>query len=208
MENLDRFSKAITVVERYEQYLYQRAMGLAFIVNGLVGPAVFFLIIKADVFSVYLGMTQAMFSVVSTTLLAGIGVLINIYLFASARILSSRISERKDNRDLPFMFLMFSIWFVAFFLAGYIPDPYSRVGWSLAGGTASLISYIVLSYSGHQKRPELIIIGVINILAILPIYLFGDLLELEILVLSIYAISFVAGGAYSTIKANQYLEAG
>ena len=106
------------------------------------------------------------------------------------------------------MFLMFCIWFVAFYLVGYIPDPYSRVGWALAGGTASLISYIVLSYSGHQKRPELLIIGVINILAILPIYLFGDLLELEILVLSIYAISFVAGGAYSTIKANQYLEAG
>ena len=207
MENLDRFSKAITVVERYEQYLYQRAMGLAFIVNGLVGPAVFFLILKAEVFSIYLGMTGTMFSVISTTLLAGIGVLINIYLFASARVLSSRISERKDNRDLPFMFLMFCIWFVAFFLAGYIPDPYSRVGWSLAGGAASLISYFVLSYSGHQKRPELIIIGVINILAILPIYLYGDRLELEILVLSIYAISFVFGGAYSTIKANQYLEA-
>lgn len=208
MENIDRFSKAITVVERYEQYLYQRAMGLAFIVNGLVGPAVFFLIMKADVFSVYLGITRSMFSVISTTLLAGIGVLINIYLFASARVLSSRISERKDTRDLPFMFLMFCIWFVAFFLVGYIPDPYSRVGWSLAGGAASLISYTVLSYSGHQKRPELVIIGVINILAILPIYLYGDLLELEILVLTIYAISFVAGGAYSTIKANQYLEGG
>ena len=164
MENLDKFSKAITIVERYEQYLYQRAMGLAFIVNGLVGPAVFFLILKADAFSVYLGMTRGIFSVVSTTLFAGIGVLINIYLFASARILSSKISERKDNRDLPFMFLMFSIWFVAFFLAGYIPDPYSRVGWSLAGGAASLISYFVLSYSGHQKRPELIIIGIVNIL--------------------------------------------
>jgi hypothetical protein len=207
MENLDRFSKAITIVERYEQYLYQRAMGLAFIVNGLVGPAVFFLILKAEVFSIYLGMTRTMFSVISTTLLAGIGVLLNIFLFASARVLSSRISERKDYRDLPFMFLMFSIWFVAFFLVGYIPDPYSRVGWSLAGGAASLISYLVLSYSGHQKRPELIIIGVINILAILPIYLYGDRLELEILVLTIYAISFVLGGAYSTIKANQYLEA-
>jgi len=207
MEDLNKFSKAITMVERYEQYLYQRAMGLAFIINGLVGPAVFFLILKAESFSVYLGMTSTMFSVFSTTLLAGIGVLINIYLFASARVLSSKISERKDNRDLPFMFLMFCIWFVAFFLVGYIPDPYSGAGWSLAGGAASLISYFVMSYSGHQKRPELIIIGVINILATLPVFLYGDLLEVEVLILTIYAISFVCGGAYSTIKANQYLEA-
>lgn len=206
MEDLDRFSKAITIVERYEQYLYQRAMGLAFIVNGIVGPAVFFLILKADIFSIYLGMTSTMFSIISTTLLAGIGILINIYLFASARILSSKISEKKDNRDLPFMILMFSIWFIAFFLVGYIPEPYSGAAWSLAGGAASLISYFVMSYSGHQRRPELIIIGFINILATLPVFLYGDLLEVEILVLTIYAISFVCGGAYSTIKANQYLE--
>ena len=207
MEDLERFSEAIKTVERYEQYLYQRAMGLALIVNGLVGPSVFFLMLKADSFSALIGMTPTMFSVASTTLLVGIGILINIYLFASARILSSKVSKRDDGRDLPFMFLMFCIWFVAFFLVGYIPEPFSGIGWSLAGGAASLVSYLAMSAAGHHKRPELLIIGFINILASLPVLLYGDLVEVEVAVLTVYAVSFVCGGAYSTMNANRYLEA-
>jgi hypothetical protein len=207
MEDLERFSEAIKMVERYEQYLYQRAMGLALIVNGLVGPSVFFLMLKADSFSALIGMTPTMFSVASTTLLVGIGIFVNIYLFASARVLSSKVTKRDDGRDLPFMVLMFCIWFVAFFLVGYIPEPFSGIGWSLAGGAASLISYIAISAAGHNKRPELLIIGLINILASLPVFLYGDLLEVEVAVLTVYAVSFVCGGAYSTMNANRYLEA-
>lgn len=207
MEDLERFSAAIETVERYEEYLYQRALGLALIVNGLVGPAVFFLVLKADSLSALLGMTPTMFRVASTTLLAGIGIIINIYLFASARVLSSKISKRGDGRDIPFMILMFCIWFAAFFLAGYIPEPYSGVGWSLAGGAASLVSYLAISVAGHHKRPELLVIGLINILASLPVFLYGDLVEVEVAVLTVYAVSFVCGGAYSTFNANKYLEA-
>jgi hypothetical protein len=207
MEDLERFSEAIKMVERYEQYLYQRAMGLALIVNGLVGPSVFFLMLKADSFSALIGMTPTMFSVASTTLLVGIGIFVNIYLFASARVLSSKVSKREDGRDLHFMVLMFCIWFVAFFLVGYIPEPFSGIGWSLAGGAASLVSYVAISVAGHHKRPELLIIGLINILASLPVFLYGDLLEVEVAVLTVYAVSFVCGGAYSTMNANRYLEA-
>jgi len=207
MEDLERFSEAIKMVERYEQYLYQRAMGLALIVNGLVGPSVFFLMLKADRFSALIGMTPTMFSVASTTLLVGIGIFVNIYLFASARVLSSKVTEREDRRDLHFMVLMFCIWFVAFFLVGYIPEPFSGIGWSLAGGAASLVSYVAISAAGHHKRPELLIIGLINVLASLPVFLYGDLLEMEVAVLTVYAVSFVCGGAYSTMNANRYLEA-
>jgi hypothetical protein len=207
MEDLERFSEAIKMVERYEQYLYQRAMGLALIVNGLVGPSVFYLMLKADSFSALIGMTPTMFSVASTTLLVGIAIFVNIYLFASARVLSSKVTKREDRRDLPFMFLMFCIWFVAFFLVGYIPEPFNGIGWSLAGGAASLVSYAAISAAGHNKRPELLIIGLINILASLPVFLYGDLLEVEAAVLTVYAVSFVCGGAYSTMNANRYLEA-
>lgn len=206
MEDLERFSKAIRMVERYEQYLYQRAMGLSLIVSGLIGPSVFFLVLKAESFGALLGMTPTMFSVVSTTLLAGIGILVTIYLFASARILFSRVSKGDDRHDLPFMFLIFSIWFVAFFLVGYIPEPFSGVGWSLAGGAASLVTYLVLYLSGHMKRPELLIIGCINILASFPVFLYGDLFEVEVAVLAIYAVSFVCGGVYSTMEAVRFLE--
>ena len=94
MEDLERFSAAIETVERYEQYLYQRALGLSLIVNGLIGPAVFFLVLKADALSALTGMAPNAFRVASTTLLAGIGILINITLFASARVLSTRVSKR------------------------------------------------------------------------------------------------------------------
>lgn len=206
MEDLDRFDAAIKTVERYEEYLYRRAMGLALIVNGLVGPSVFFMVLKAEQLSALFDMTPTMFGLVSVTFLVGIGILINIYLFASARILSSKVTKRDAVYDLPFMFLMFSIWFVSFFLVGYIPEPYSGVGWSLAGGAASLISYAVLSVSGHGKRAELVIIGVVNLLACLPVILYGSMVDVEVAVLAVYAASFVCGGAYSTIKAGRCLE--
>jgi hypothetical protein len=207
MEALDRFDVAIRMVERYEEYLYHRAMGLALIVNGIVGPSVFFLLMKAEKFSVILNLSSTTFSLVSVTLLCGIGVLLNIYLFASARILSSKVEKKEGGHDLPLMFLMFTIWFVSFFLVGYIPEPFSGVGWSLAGGVASLISYAVLAISGHAKRPELLIIGIVNILAILPVWIYGSILEVEILVLAVYALSFVIGGSYSTMMAGRFLEA-
>jgi hypothetical protein len=104
------------------------------------------------------------------------------------------------------MFLIFSVWFVAFFLAGYIPEPLGGVGLSLAGGAASLVTYVIMSLSGHTRRPELLIIGLINTLASLPVLLFGDLLEVEVAVLVIYALSFICGGAYSTLEAGRCLE--
>ena len=207
MEDLERFSAAIETVERYEEYLYQRALGLALIVNGLFGPTVFLLVLKADTLSALIGVTPAAFRVASTTLLAGVGILVNITLFASARVLSTRVSKKEDRRDVPFMMLMFSIWFTAFFLAGYIPEPYSGAGWSLAGGAASLVSYLTISVAGHHRRHELLVIGLINVLASLPVLLYGDIVEVEVAVLTIYAVSFMCGGAYSTINANRYLEA-
>ena len=207
MEDLERLGEAIKTVERYEQYLYQRAMGLALIVNGLVGPSVFFMVLKADSFSALLDMTPTMFSIVSTTLLTGVGIFATIYLFASARGLFSKVSESENKHSLPFMLLIFCVWFFAFFLARYVPEPFAGVGWSLAGGLASLVTYLIMSVSDHNKRPELLIIGLINILASLPVFLYGDLLEVEVAVLTVYAVSFVCGGAYSTMNANRYLEA-
>jgi hypothetical protein len=207
MEDLKRFSAAIETVERYEQYLYQRAMGLALIVNGLVGPSVFFMVLKADSFSTLLDMTPTMFRIVSTTLLTGVGVFATIYLFASARVLFSKVSETENKHSLPFMLLIFCVWFFAFLLVRYVPEPFTGVGWSLAGGLASLVTYLIMSVSGHMKRPELLIIGFINVVACLPVFLYGDILEVEVAVLAVYAVSFVCGGAYSTANAGRLLEA-
>jgi len=90
---------------------------------------------------------------------------------------------------------------------GHHPEPFTGIGWSLAGGAASLVSYLVMSYAGHPKRRELLIIGVINVLASLPVFLYGDHLEVEGAVLSVYAVSFVCGGVYSTMNAGRLLEA-
>ncbi len=207
MEDLERFSAAIKTVERYEQYLYQRAMGLSLIVNGLVGPSVFLMVLKADSFSKLLDMTPTTFRVVSTTLLTGVAVFATIYLFASARVLFSKVSKTEDKHSLPFMLLIFCVWFFSFFLVRYVPEPFTGVGWSLAGGLASLVTYLIMSVSGHMRRPELLIIGFINVVACLPVFLYGDLLEVEVAVLAVYALSFVCGGVYSTVNAGRLLEA-
>jgi hypothetical protein len=64
-----------------------------------------------------------------------------------------------------------------------------------------------MSVSGHMRRPELLIIGFINVVACLPVFLYGDLLEVEVAVLAVYAVSFVCGGVYSTVNAGRLLEA-
>ena len=58
-----------------------------------------------------------------------------------------------------------------------------------------------------RSTSTLLIIGIINLLASLPVLLYGDLLEVEVAVLVIYALSFICGGAYSTLEAGRCLEA-
>ena len=104
------------------------------------------------------------------------------------------------------MVLMFLIWFTAFFLTSYVPEPFTIVSWLWAGGGASLLSYLLMRRNPTDiKFTELPIISLICFLTSLPLLFIKD----EQLVLTAtflaFSLSFVTGGLYSILNAPKML---
>lgn len=206
MEEIERFEKALRVVERYEVYLFRRAMGIALVICGLVFPLTAFLVMKGRIIAGLLNMSTEAFIAFVPTIVLLIGTSMIFYKFTSAHVVTSRMRKESMWKDFPHMVVMFMVWFIAFFLTNYTPEPFAIVSWLWAGGGASLTSYLVLKRdSAHMIYPELLIIGLICSISSLPLLLIQD----EQLVLNatflVFSASFIAGGIYSMVQASKLL---
>ena len=209
MEEIERFDKALRLVERYEGYLFRRAMGIALIICGLIFPLTAFMVLKAQTIANLLNMSsQAFLTFIPTSILL-IGMATIIYNFTSAHVVTSKMRKESIWKDTPHMIIMFLVWFISFYLANYVPEPFTTVSWLWAGGGASLLSYMFMRRDPNGvKFTELLIIGLICIVSSFPILFIQD----EQLVLTatflIFSMSFIAGGLYSTVNASKLLSEG
>jgi len=209
LEEIERFDKALRLVERYEGYLFRRAMGIALIICGIVFPLTAFMVLKAETISNLLNMSSQAFLTYIPSFLLLIGMAMIIYNFTSAHVVTSRMRKESMWKNAPHMVLMFLIWFISFYLTNYIPEPFTIISWLWAGGFASLLSYMLMRREPNEVRfTELLIIGLICIVSSFPLLLIQD----EQLVLAgtflIFSVSFIAGGLYSTINALKMLSQG
>jgi hypothetical protein len=209
LEEIERFDKALRLVERYEGYLFRRALGIALIICGVIFPSTAFMVLKAQTIANLLNMsTQAFLTFIPTvTLLVGMATI--VYNFTSAHVVTSRMRKESIWKDTPHLVLMFLVWFIAFYLTNYVPEPFSTISWLWAGGGASLFSYLLMRRDpADVKFKELLIIGFICIVTSLPLLFIQD----EQLVLTatflIFSLSFIVGGLYSTINASKLLSEG
>ena len=209
MEEIERFDKALRLVERYEGYLFRRAMGIALILCGIIFPLTAFIVLKAQTIANLLNMsTQAFLTFIPTFILL-VGMATIVYLFTSAHVVTSRMRKESIWKDAPHMVLRFLIWFISFYLTKYVPEPFTTLSWLWAGGGASLLSYLFMRRDpADVKFTELLIIGLICIVSSLPLLFIQD----EQLVLTatflVFSISFIIGGIYSTVNASKLLSEG
>ena len=206
MEEIRKIEEALLIVERYEAYLFKRALGIAFIVCGVVFPLTAFMVLNAEPLAELLDMSSGAFVtfVPAITLLVGMAVI--IYSFTSAHVVTARMRKAPVVKDLTHMVVMFLVWFMAFYLTNYAPEPYTAVSWLWAGGVASLISYSVLRRENPSwVYPELLIVGVICLAVSIPLLLMRGSPMVEGLAFLTFGVSFIAGGFHSLINASREL---
>ena len=206
VEELEKFDRALRLVERYESYLFQRALGIALIVCGITFPLTAFLVMKAQSMAALLDMSTEAFLAFVPTIILLIGTATIIYSVTSAHVVTSRMRKASVWKDAPHMILMFMVWFISFYITSYVPEPFTLVSWLWAGGLASLISYLVLKREpANWNYPELLIIGVICLLASLPMLAIKEVQMAETFTLLVFCVSFIAGGTYSFTNASKVL---
>jgi hypothetical protein len=162
LEEIRKIEEALLIVERYEAYLFKRALGIAFIVCGVVFPLTAFMVLHAEPLAGLLNMSSGAFVTFAPTITLLVGMAIILYSFTSAHVVTARMRKTPVKKDIAHMVVLFLVWFVAFYLTNYVPEPYTAVSWLWAGGVASLFSYYVLKWENPSwAYPELLIVGVI-----------------------------------------------
>jgi hypothetical protein len=206
LEEFEKLDKALRVVERYEDYLFRRAMGVAFVVNGLIFPLMVLLALNPEGPSSYFNMDPEVFVPLATGVILLAGVSVIIYVFTSAHVVSSRLRKTSLWANSSHMILEFCIWFFSFYLTKYAPEPYRVVSWLWAGGFASLATYAFnRKTSENWSYPELIVVGVIVLVASIPILPFGATETASLISVAVLSISFFAAGIYSFSVAQRFL---
>jgi len=206
MEEIRKLEEVLRIVERYEAYLFRRALGIAFIICGVVFPLTAFMVLKAKPLAELLNMSSEVFITFAPTITLFVGMAAIIYSFTSAHVVTARMRKTPLKKDLPHMIVLFLVWFLAFYLTNYVPEPYTAVSWLWAGGVASLISYSVLKWENPSWcYPELLIVGVICLTVSVPLLLVRGSQLVEVLTFLTFSVSFLSGGVHSLINASKEL---
>ena len=209
MEEIERFDKALRLVEKYEGYRFRRALGIALIICGIVFPITAFMVLKAQTIANLLNMSAQAFLTFIPTIILLIGMVMIVYNFTSAHVVTSRMRKESIWKDIPHMVLMFLVWFISFYLTNYVPEPFMILSWLWAGGGASLLSYLFMRRDpADMKFTELLIIGFICIVSSLPLLFIRDDQLVLTATFLIFSMSFITGGLYSTINAQKFLSEG
>lgn len=206
MEDLEKIGEALKLVERYEAYLFRRALGIGFIVCGVVFPVTAFMVLKAQPLAELLNMSAEAFVAFAPTITLLVGTVIIIYSFTSAHVVTSRMRKTPVRENLSHIILMFLIWFFSFYLTKYTPEPYTAISLLWAGGGASLISYSVLKRENPSwYYPELLSVGAICLAVSIPLLMIKGSQLVEAIAFLTFCASFIAGGVHSFINASREL---
>ena len=174
MEEVEKVSKALQLVEYYESYLFRRAGGVVFIVWGILGPLIGLLVLKSRSIADIMGISVNTFMWLVPPVIWLVGLAITAYVISSASIIASRMRKMPSRKHLLPTVVLFLIWVLSFILAGVLsvlgPKQLILVSWLWAGGGASLLTYLVLrKISDRGGYPEVLLVGLILLIASLPI---------------------------------------
>ena len=103
LEEIERFNKALRLVERYEVYLFRRALGIALIICGVIFPLTAFMVLKAQTISNLLNMSAQAFITFIPTIILLVGMATIVYNFTSAHVVTSRMRKESMWKDTPHM---------------------------------------------------------------------------------------------------------
>ena len=175
MDDLNKISKAIALVEKYESYLFRKAWGMALIVFGIAIPLTAFLNIIAPSVAPILGLPIEVFSLLTTVITWIISVSVIIYSFASATKLTSKKRKFSFHKEAPHIIAIMLVWFICFTFLWFAPEGIEIVSNLWAAGAACVLSYLILRrVPVHTNYPEILLVGIILLVASIPVLFIGD----------------------------------
>lgn len=204
MEEVEKVTEALKLVERYEEYLFRKAFGVLFIVFGILGPLTGYLISNAQPLANVFGVSADAFALFTVVIIWIIGYAIILRSFASATIVYQKRHKFSFRRDAPHMIAIILIWFVSFFLINFAPERLMPVAWLWAAGISSVVTYIIIRKT-HGNYPESLLTGLALLITSLPIAAISDLTLAGSVSMVTFSASFFIGGLYSTITAIRAL---
>lgn len=209
LEDIDRLDKALHIVERYEGYLFRRALGVALIICGILFPTTAIMVLNAQTIADLLNINAEAFRSFGPTIVLFVGAALIVYIFTSTNIVASRMRKESVWKDLPRMIFLFLVWVFAFYLTSFVPEPYLVISWLWAGGGASLLSYLLAGRDHVNARfNELVIVGFLCFFSSIPLLFVRNDSYVLTATFLVFSASFIIGGVYSILYASKMLSAG
>ncbi|MDI6884478.1 MAG: hypothetical protein QMD00_05100 [Hadesarchaea archaeon] len=198
-----KVSAALRAVERWESYLFRRAVGATFIVCAILVAVAGFITLKAEPIASAIGMSSgALIGFTWLVAMVVIGVPIIVYLFTSAGRALERRKPAAARYRKEFMCVLL-MWFAVMSIAGFLGPQYP-VTWLVSIGVANVLTYAIVRKAGHTAYPEQLAVGTILLAASPFIFAMGTA-ETAYLSMLVVVLAYGAGGVYSLLAAPKAL---
>jgi len=171
MEELDKVLQALSVVERYEEYLFRKSWGRVLIVIGIVLPLGSLVSMNAALISEVIGLETGVISLLASLMIMILGWGYVAYTFSEFWRTQPRQKEeeKSDTKHGPIIGI---IWFLSFALTSLAPEALRIVSFLWAASIASLLTFAVLRAVGsHGNVRILLYLGLSLFVASIPLLL-------------------------------------
>lgn len=205
MEEYNRVLQALSVVERYDEYLFRRAWGKALIVIGAALPLGVIVSLNAFVVATATGLDAGLVSLLANVMTVIIAWGYVAYVFLS----NWRAVERKEEEDSsPWHGPLIGItWFAMFMLASLAPESLQVVSLLWAASASCLLTVIILRISGgHTQGRVILYLGASLGLVSFPLLLITSPVLLAYVALAAFSACFILAGAFMLRLASRTLQ--
>jgi hypothetical protein len=206
MEELDKVLQALSVVERYEEYLFRRNWGRALIVIGSVLPLGILVSMNAVIVAEAIGLDAGFISILANLLAVILCFGFIAYTFFGSWRAPTRRPEDEagDTKHGPIIGI---VWFVAFVLTGLAPEALQIVSLLWAASVSCLLTFVILRVVGsHGEDRILLYLGLSLFLASIPLLLVMDTVLLGYLALIAFSVCFIVAGIVMSRMAAEMLK--
>ncbi len=206
MESIDKVLEALSVVERYEEYLFHRAWGRALTIIGTVFPLGVFINMNIQILASSVGMdtAQLLFIANIITVFLCWGLVVSVFFSAWRTVSKDPEQKSSGTKHGPVIAI---IWFAAFLLTNFIPEQFAVVSLLWASSIASLLSYLTLRITGsHIQERVMLYLGIMIGVVSLPLLLITDVVLAGYLALVAFSGCFIVAGLIMHQFANRTLK--
>lgn len=206
MEELNKVLEALSVVERYEEYLFRRIWGRVLIVIGIVFPLGALVNMNAVLVANAIGLDAGLVSLLANVMafVLSMGYIVYAFFETWKPPGGQPEVESTDTKHGP---LIGIVWFVAFVLTGLFPESLRLVSILWAASASCLATFVILRAVGsHGRVIVMFYLGVSLGLVSLPLLLITDIILLGYLAIIAFSVCFIVAGTAMNRLASLMLQ--